>query len=129
MARERDLKLDSYGISKMRYRELKYFCLQYPEKKRQVSSLAGLNAMMYDDMPKGGQLSDPTVQGAARIESIMDDIRVIDETAAEAAPGMTQALIKNVTENIPYEYMPVPAGKRQFFEARRKFFYLLSQKR
>lgn len=54
---------------------------------------------------------------------------LIEQTAIEADPETCDLLIKNVTEGISYEYMAVPRGRRQFYERRRKFFYLLSQKR
>ena len=33
MSRKRDLELAKYGISKWKYRELLYFCMQYQEKR------------------------------------------------------------------------------------------------
>jgi hypothetical protein len=33
MSNKRDINLRMYGMSKYSYRELKYFCLQYHEKK------------------------------------------------------------------------------------------------
>lgn len=128
MPRKRDVSLDGYGISKMRYRELKYFCLQYPEKKQKLSRLLGIGAVVNDGMPKGNKTSDPTATTAIKIAELEDDIETIEQTALEAAPGMHEQLIKNVTEDIPYEYMDVPCGRRQFYTYRRKFFYLLSEK-
>lgn len=129
MSNEKDLSLEKYGISKIRYRELKYFCLQYFEKKQQISSLLGIRAVVNDGMPKGNKTSDPTAIIAARIAELQGEIEMIEQTAFEAAPGMCEQLIKNVTEGIPYEYMGVPCGRKQFYIARRKFFYLLSEKR
>ena len=129
MPNEKDLSLGKYGISKMRYRELKYFCLQYPEKKRWLSETLAISAVQNDGMPKGNRISDPTAIMADKIEFIWDEIKVIERTALEAAPGMHEQLMKNVTEGIPYEYMAVPCGRRQFYDCRRKFFYLLSEKR
>lgn len=129
MPNEKDLSLDEYGISKMRYRELKYFCLQYPEKKQQISSLLGIGAVINDGMPKGNKTSDPTASTAAKIAELRDDIEIVEQTALEAAPGMHKQLMKNVTEGISYEYMAVPCGRRQFYTCRRRFFFLLSKKR
>ncbi|MDF2686467.1 MAG: hypothetical protein K0S55_1649, partial [Clostridia bacterium] len=36
MSDKRDIKLDEFNISNYAYRELKYFCLQYQEKKRKL---------------------------------------------------------------------------------------------
>ena len=39
MSNKRDLKLEEFGISLSRYRELYYFCQQYHEKKRGIAAL------------------------------------------------------------------------------------------
>lgn len=54
---------------------------------------------------------------------------MIEKSAIEADPETHSLLIENVTEGIPYEYMAVPRGRRQFYNKRRKFFYILSKKR
>jgi len=36
-------------------------------------------------------------------------------------------LLKNVTQGTPYEYMPVPSGRRQFYNLRHKFFCILDR--
>ena len=38
-------------------------------------------------------------------------------------------ILKNVTEDITYEHMGVPCGRRQFYFMRRKFFCLLDRKK
>lgn len=56
---ERDVNLSEFNISKYAYRELRYFCLQYHEKKEKAAmarSLPGLG----DGMPHGSGVSDPT---------------------------------------------------------------------
>lgn len=129
MPNKKDLSLKEYGISRMRFRELKYYCLQYAEKKQKLSALLGVSAVQYDGMPKGNTVSDSTAALAAKVAEIGEELKIIEETALEAAPGIHIWLLKNVTEEIPYEYMPVPCGRRQFYLARRKFFYLLSEKK
>lgn len=55
--------------------------------------------------------------------------RLIEQTAIEADPETYDLLLKNVTEGISYEYMAIPRGRRQFYMRRRKFFWLLSERR
>lgn len=57
------------------------------------------------------------------------DLELIEQSAVEADPDIFPYILKNVTEGIPYEYMDVPCGRKQFYEARRVFFILLAQKR
>lgn len=99
---KRGIKLSDYNISRSKYNELKYFCMQYEEKKKEIIA--------------GNQLR-------AR------DVELIEQTAIAADANIYQYILKNVTEGIPYEYMNVPCGRRQFYEARRMFFIKLATKR
>lgn len=127
--KKRDMKLSDYNISRAKYNELKYFCMQYEEKKQELHKGYGLGAVVNDGMPKGNLPGSPTERMAVRNVMLQQDIELIEQTALEADQEIYQWLIKNVTEGIPYEWLNVPAGRRQFYEARRYFFYLLAQKR
>lgn len=127
--RKRDMKLSDYNISRAKYNELKYFCMQYEEKKRELNSSYGLGAVINDGMPHGSVAGNPVEQRAIRNVMLRRDIELIEQTAIEADPSIYKYILENVSEGNPYEYMDVPAGRRQFYEARRYFFYLLAQKR
>lgn len=126
---KRDMKLSDYNISRAKYNELKYFCMQYGEKKQKIQNAYGLKAVENDGMPRGSQMGNPVAQEAIKNVMLQNDVALIEETAREAAPAIYQWLLKNVTEGIPYEWLDVPSGRRQFYEDRRYFFYLLAQKR
>lgn len=129
MARERDIAMQRYEISKYRYRELKYFCLQYREKKDALSQMRGLSGVRLTGVPGGGGIQDPTLREAEKTERLRRDTELIERTAQEADRANAQSLIANVTTpNMPYEYLMVIGGRRQFYEARRKFFWLLDRK-
>lgn len=54
---------------------------------------------------------------------------VAQGSGPQADRANAQSLIANVTiPNMPYEYLMVIGGRRQFYEARRKFFWLLDRK-
>lgn len=125
----RNMKLSDYNISRAKYNELKYFCIQYAEKKQKLESAYGLRATVNDGMPKGNLSGDTTAQEAVRNVMLQEDLRLIEETAKKAAPEIYKWILKNVTEGTPYEWLDVPVGRRQFYEHRRYFFYLLAQKR
>lgn len=127
--RKRDMKLSDYNISNKKYNELKYFCMQYAEKKKELSESYGLGAIISDGMPHGNTVGNPVEKKAIRNVMLQNDIDMIEQTAIEADPEIYPYLIENVTEGNPYEYMSVPSGRRQFYESRRYFFYLLAQKR
>lgn len=127
--KKRDMKLSDYNISRAKYNELKYFCMQYEEKKQELHRGYGLAAVANDGQPKSNLRGNPTEQEAIRRAMLQQDIDIIEQTAIEADDRIYLHILKNVTEGIPYEWMDVPAGRKQFYESRRYFFYLLSQKR
>lgn len=129
MSKQKDLNLEKYKISKYRYRELKYFCLQYDEKKQRLAALRGLGAVTYSNEPHGSGISDPTATKAERVQQLVQDIKMIEQTALEVDSVNYRSLLANVTSaNLPYEYLSPACGRRQFYEDRRKFFYLLDKK-
>lgn len=127
--RKRDMKLSDYNISRAKYNELKYFCMQYSEKKQELHKGYGLGAVVNDGLPKGNTPGNPTERAAVRNTMLRKDIELIEQTAMAADADIYPWILKNVTEGIPYEWLDVPAGRRQFYEARRYFFFLLAQKR
>lgn len=98
--RKRDVSMAKYGISTKKYRELMYFCMQYEDMKKSLQD-----------------------------EKCIQEIRMIEEAAMEADKELYPYILRAVTMGIPYEYLEVPAGRRKFYEARRKFFYILSKTR
>lgn len=129
MSKQKDLNLEKYKISKYRYRELKYFCLQYDEKKQRLAALRGLGAVTYSSELHGSEISDPTAAKAERVQQLARDIELIEQTVMEVDSVNYRSLLANVTStNLPYEYLTPACGRRQFYEDRRKFFYLLDKK-
>lgn len=120
--RKRGMKLSDYNISRAKYNELKYFCMQYEEKKQELHRRYGLGAVINDGMPKGNMPGNPVERTAIHNAMLQTDIELIEQTAMEADADIYQWLIKNVTEGIPYEWLNVPRGRKQFYESRRYFF-------
>lgn len=52
---------------------------------------------------------------------------LIERTASKVAGKDALWLIKNVTQGIAWEYMPVSCGRRKFYDMRRMFFYFLAK--
>lgn len=126
--RNRPLNLDKYGIDRDRYLELKYFCRQYGKWKRRINELhAAYSPINLTGMPSGSGTSDPVAKAALEAAELSHNCDMIETCAKQADNGLYEAIMKNVTMGIRYEDMPVCAGRRQFYERRRKFFWLLSQ--
>lgn len=126
--RQRNLQLDDYGISCWRYKQLYALCRQYPEKRKILASVRELDALANDGLPHGNGTSDPTARKADKALQLREDIALIEDTAREVDPANWTALIRNVTEGVPYEYLQVYCGRRQFYESRRKFFWILDRR-
>ena len=129
MVKKRDLKLSDHNISKAKYLELKYFCMQYEEKKQELHQSYGLRSTANDGQPHGNNTGNPTEQQGIKNAMLRADIELIEQTAMEADAEIYQYILKNVTEGISYEYLDVPKARKQFYESRRYFFFLLAQKR
>lgn len=127
--RKRDMKLSDYNISRAKYNELKYFCMQYEEKKREIHNSYGLGAVVSDGMPRGNLPGNAVECVAIRNAMLQKDVELIEQTAIEADPYIYEWLIKSVASGVPYEYMDVPLSRTKFYDSRRYFFYLLAQKR
>lgn len=127
--RRRQMKLSDYNITRAKYNELKYFCMQYNEKKRELHKGYGLGNVINDGMPKGNIPGNPVESTAIRNTMLQSDIEMIEQTAVEADSEIYQWIIKNVTEGLPYEYMDVPINRTDFYSIRKYFLYLLSLKR
>ena len=104
MGKQRNVKLSEYGISNLAYLELKYFCLQYPEKKEYIKK--------HND----------------RLE-YMKDIKLIEETAKEVGGEYAKYIIDNAVYSIPFIYLPIDCCRRKFYNMRRMFFVKLYNKR
>lgn len=128
---KRNLKLQKYGISKAKYLELKYFCMQYNDYLESIQ-YGMKNSGQDAGMPKGSiSTSSPVEKQAIDNVKAIDAVNTIDSAIAAVADDeqMRNCIRQAVTLGTAYEYMKVPCGRRQFYELRREFFYILSKKR
>lgn len=129
MPNRKILRLQKYYISKDRYQELFYFCKRYGEREEEIKSLYGLAGCNLDSTPRGSDVGNKTESTALKILKLKEENDIIVETAKEVDKNIYLFIIKNITEGIPYDYMNVPCGKRQFYEKRRLFFKKLAEKK
>lgn len=121
------------GISRDRYIELLHFCRQYPEWKREASSLLGIRAVKADGQPHGSGKSDPVAMAAEKRDRLLEKIGIIDSCAKEVGEGdWYAAIIQHVCIGKSYEQMDralMPtSNKNAFFRRRREFFDILNRK-
>lgn len=128
MPNKKDLRLEKYNISTNRYRELKYFCMQYREKQSKLRSITEISSPPIGESV-GKKTVDRTSDIAIQRMQLESDMKMIEQAAENADKELSSYIISNVVDGIPYEYLGVPVGRRQFYHSRRKFFYILSMKK
>ena len=125
-------KKNPYWISKHRYLQLVHYCLQYNEWKDQLNSFSALSAVSLDGMPRGNGTSRSLEDTALRMASLEAKIKRVERAANEADPILAPYLLKAVTRTgINYDYlrqvMRIPCGRRQYYNLRRRFFWILNR--
>jgi hypothetical protein len=132
MPDKRDLNLSDYGISQNRYRELKYFCLQYEEWKTQLQySIEAVKSIQISSMPGSHTVADTTAVLAIKRVELEKKCRLIEQTALEADCDIYQYILKAVTQDITFNYlqmmMDIPCGHNYFYKAKKRFYALLDK--
>lgn len=89
-------------MEKEKYLELKYFCLQYDDKKKvaQLNTIAGRKART--------------------------DVRLIEWLIREVDVTLYDYLLDSIITNKTYYEISPPCGRRQFYNKRHDFFERLS---
>lgn len=133
---KRNLRLEQYGISRKRYKELCGFCEQYPDWKLELENhTSTVKCKQIDGMPHlpAGNSSDPTLELAIRRTKIQENIRLIEKTANDADAQLSKYIIKSVCYEQPFWYirdiMQIPCSEHSFYDSRRYFFYLLDRRK
>lgn len=132
MPNKRELKLDDYGISSKRYKELCGFCEQYREWKDELEFKKDtVKSKCITDMPLATSGENATEALAIRRAELSSKCDVIESTAKQADKVLYQYIIKSVTEEVPCWYlediMGMPCCRKDFYAARRYFFFLLDK--
>ena len=122
-------KSNEYYISKHRYYELKHFCLQYSEWKRELGKLNWFGE-------KGdGRSSDPAKPVEWMVERRNEYIKkmeMIEQAALEADSDIYKYLLKGVTEGLSYGCLRADGlvcSRDYYYHQYRRFFYCLSRLR
>ncbi len=118
--RKHPKRLSEAGIGPARLSELKSVCRQYRSMKRTLE-----NARHGIIDRRSGRTGiwhkpDPTGNAAINIAAMPEArrVRLIEQSAdAVAEPVVAEAILKSVTEGIPYEHLWTrpPCGRRQFY--------------
>lgn len=107
-----------YELSPHRYRELKHFCLQYPEMKERLKKLS------YDGVDK--EQGDVTADTAVSISDLEYAIKLIETTAFNLGKFPGEKILEIVTEDKSVGRV-CPEDKVTCEYYVRKFFWMLSE--
>lgn len=127
-------KKNKYWISKHRYYELKYFCLQYPLWRRAYELLDGLQLYSYDQVyVSNSDPSDVTGKCVEEREIYFDRMKIVEQAAIEADPYLASYILKAVTEGLSYTYLKtkldIPCSRDMYYDRYRRFFWILDRNR
>lgn len=133
---KRKLRLDKYGISGKRYKELCGFCEQYPEWKKELAETEyPMSAVCQDGMPHNPNTgtSDTTGNIAVRRALLQEKIDIVERSAYSASTVMWKFIIKSVCYEVPVNYLSaveeMGLSRSAFYELRRYFFYILDKEK
>lgn len=125
---KRDLKLDQYGISRNRYRELSNFCLQYREFIEEKNDCYGLNGSAASGMPHGSGVSDHTARKAERAYIYSEKVDMIEDSSKESSGLLYPWILRAVTDDLTYGELNPPFPVNVFNYCRIQFFCILDKK-
>lgn len=128
MTRERDLEMGAFDVSENRYRELKYFCRQYHEKKQHLQEITEVSSPGFA-MKRGQKLANATAEIAVKRIQMEKEIEMIEQAAMETDAELYPYILKSVTEGTSYDYLDMPMSRSGFYALRKRFFSILHQKR
>ncbi len=124
-----------YWLPKHRFYELRHFCLQYPEWKKNYFSSVGIRTksdFAHKILPQGTH-TNPTADSAEERLFWRERMEMVEKAAREAADDLYIPLLKAVTEGISYEHLnaqePIPCCKDVWYVMYRRFFWCLDKLR
>lgn len=125
-------KNNPYWIEKHRYYELKHFCLQYPIWKQAYNSLGGLYSRSFSLTGNTRHsVTNPTERIALARSYYLERMNMVNQTAEEADPEISEYIVIGVTQGISYDLLRVnyniPCCKDVYYETYRRFFWLLNK--
>ena len=131
MQRSKISTKNKYWIPKLRYLELKNFCLQYNDWKLALKEITLIRARI--ESSTSNAIANPTEEMAEKCLKYDENIRLIEETAIISDPSIAKWIVKGVTEGYTYEYLhlklDLPASRDMYYDRYRRFFWLLDKRR
>ena len=128
-------KSNPYWIPKHRLYELKHFCLQYPEWQKAYNALLGVSGRAFstDPIKKTIRFSSPTERTGMLRAYYSRNMELVRTAAERTDPTLSEYIFLGVTEGWSYDILKarfnMPCGKDTYYDAYRRFFWILSKER
>ena len=125
-------KRNKYYIPKHRYYELKHFCLQYPEwKKQYLMEGFKMEAGLVVVSKQNPQNRPVEIASFSRCD-ILEKLDKVESCCRLADPVLSKWLLLAVTEGMPFTRLKmiydIPCERDMFYDRYRKFFWLLDRR-
>ena len=124
-------KKNPYYVNKYRYKELLYFCRQYPIWEKALNGLTGLYAKpvelgMLVQTGWGGESS--IERCAISIDMFKSRMKIVEDAVLKTDPELYDYLLKGITQGLSYDKLGyVPCCRDTYYDRYRKFFYHLNK--
>ena len=134
MSSVKDTPPKKYEISTHRFMQLYYHCLQYNEWKAELEAKCDtMRSINVYEAPISHRHADATQKLAMHRLELINKCELLERTAMEADATIGSYILKAVTnEDVTYNYLKmrcgIPCGKDMYYDRRKKFYWLLSQK-
>ena len=128
-------KKREYYIPRNRYYELKYFCLQYDEWKKELLAITpyAYSKLDISHSSASGKHSDPTEQAVEKRDIYARRIEMIERAAYATDPVLAKYILAAVTKDYSYGYlqtvMGIPCSSRTYYRYYHLFFWYLDRER
>ena len=125
-------KENPYHINKHRYYELKHFCRQYPDWKKQLKLMEPpLTPEFVERFEKASKLPNPTERIAIMRAALTECCEQVEEAARQSDHDLAKWILLGVTEGLSFEELSMvrgmPCGRDMYYDCYRKFFWVLSR--
>lgn len=124
-------KKNPYYVNVYRYKELVYFCRQYPVWEKALVSLSNLYAKPVElgMLVQTSRDSDSIVDRCAiSMDMFKSKMKIVEEAAKETDSELWEYILKGVTQGLSYDKLGyVPCCRDTYYDRYRKFFYYLNK--
>lgn len=126
------IRLDDYGISRARARELAWACRQYDEYRRKAAAIR--RGEDVDERPRrsSGAWHKPDPTGNAAIRAADNRyarrVKAIEDSAKRADASIWRYIIQNTCRGVAFDRLNVPCSHPYFSRIRRLFYVELDKR-